>query len=171
MSRFAPRMQASSFIGRIFGSTESRPARDLDDWLEETLKTEFKWDAVERDGDGDIPVPCGSAVVFVRTDTEDPPHIEIFAPLLEDFAMRPEVYEAVNAINRKVPFAKCILDPDTKQIVLVAELPIFDGLSSEQLMATIKHVAETADHYDTLLQKRFGGKTMLDDDDVDEFDV
>lgn len=170
MSRFAPRMQSSSFIGRIFGSSETKPATELDDWLESTLKRELKGE-LERDEDGDFAIPNGSAVVFVHTDNEEPPHIEIFAPLLEDFTMRPEVYEAVNTINRKTPVAKAIVDPDNKQIVLSAELYIFDGLSSEQLMATIDLVAERADHYDTLLQKRFGGKTFLDDSEDDEFDV
>jgi hypothetical protein len=32
-------------------------------------------------------------------------------------------------------------------------------------------MADRADHYDSLLQKRSGGKTMLDDDDGDEFDL
>ena len=41
----------------------------------------------------------------------------------------------------------------------------------EQLMATIDLIADRADHYDTRLQKRFGGQTMLDDDEGDEFDV
>jgi hypothetical protein len=148
----------------------SRDATDLDTWLESTLKRELKLEKIERDEDGDIPIPCGSAVVFIHPDDESS-CITVFAPLLEDFAMRPEVYESVNTINRKIPFAKAVVDPDIKQIVLVAELHIFDGLSSEQLMATIDLVAETADHYDTLLQKRFGGKTMLDDADDDEFDV
>lgn len=171
MSRFAPRTQPSSFMSRIFGSDESKPTNELDDWLETTLKRELKWDNVERDEDGDIPIPCGSAVVFIHTDNEEPPHIEIFAPLLEDFAMRPEVYEAVNTINRKTPLAKAVVDPDSKQIVLAAELYIFDGLSPEQLIATIELVAERADHYDTLLQKRFGGKTFFEDSEDDEFDV
>ncbi|ORB28017.1 hypothetical protein MPP7335_01848 [Mycolicibacterium parafortuitum] len=85
--------------------------------------------------------------------------------------MRPEVFAAVNTINRNTPFAKAYVDPDNAQIVLTAELYIFDGLSSEQLLATIELVADRADHYDSLLQKRFGGKTMLDDDEGDEFDV
>lgn len=38
-------------------------------------------------------------------------------------------------------------------------------------LATIDLVADRADHYDSLLQKRFGGRTMLDDDERDEFDV
>jgi Putative bacterial sensory transduction regulator len=95
----------------------------------------------------------------------------IFAPLLEDFAMRPEVYEAVNTINLNMAFAKAVVNPDGPQIILSAELHIFDDLSINQLMATVDLIADRADHYDTLLQKRFGGRTMLEDDEDDEFDV
>ncbi|SHV22437.1 Uncharacterised protein [Mycobacteroides abscessus subsp. abscessus] len=172
MSRFAPRQQSNSLIGRIFGSSENNQAHDLDAWLESTLKRELEVDHIERDDDGDIPIPVGSAVVFVRVSDEDPPHIEIFSPLLEDFAMRPEVYESVNSINRRTRIAKAVVSPESNQIVLSAELFVFEGgLSSDQLMATIDVVADRADHYDTLLQKRFGGRTMLDDDEGDEFDV
>lgn len=165
-------MQSNSLIGKIFGSSGQDQARELNEWLENTLKRELEVDHIERDEDGDIPIPVGSAVVFVRVSDDDPPNIDIFAPLLEDFAMRPEVYESVNSINRRTRIAKAVVNPETNQIVLSAELFIFDvGLSSDQLMATIEIVAERADHYDTLLQKRFGGKTMLDDNDGDEFDV
>jgi len=171
LSRFAPRIQSTPLLGRIFGSGGERRTGELDEWLEETLKREFEVDTIERDEDGDIAIPRGSAVVYVRTADDDPPRIEIFSPLLEDFIMRPEVYAAVNSINRNTPLAKAFVHPDHAQIVLTAELHIFDGLSSDQLMATIDLVADRADHYDSLLKKRFGGRTMLDDDDGDEFDV
>ncbi|PQP39972.1 T3SS (YopN, CesT) and YbjN peptide-binding chaperone 1 [Mycolicibacterium austroafricanum] len=172
MSRFAPRAQSNSLISKIFGSSDQNQAHELNEWLENTLKRELEVDHIERDDDGDISIPVGSAVVFVRVCNEDPPHIEIFAPLLEDFAIRPEVYESVNAINRQTRIVKAVVSPEHNQIVLSAELFIFDGgLSSDQLMVTIDIVADRADHYDTLLQKRFGGRTMLDDDQGDEFDV
>ncbi len=171
LSRFAPRIQSTPLLGRIFGSGGERRTDELDKWLEETLKREFKVDAIERDEDGDIPIPRGSAVVYVHTADDDPPRIEIFSPLLEDFTMRPEVFAAVNSINRNTPLAKAYVDPDNAQIVLTAELYIFDELSPDQLLATIDLVADRADHYDSLLQKRFGGRTMLDDDERDEFDV
>ena len=85
--------------------------------------------------------------------------------------MRPEVYEALNSINQQTPFAKAVVDPSIPQIELAAELFVFDQLSSEQLMATIELIGEHADRYDTMLQKRFGGETMFDDDDAEEFDV
>ena len=109
-------------------------------------------------------------VTVIGVDSELP-LIRVFAPLLEDFTMRPEVYEAVNSINRQTPFAKAIVDAEIGQIVLAADLFVFDQMSSEQLMATIELVGENADHFDTMLQKRFGGTTMFDDDDSGEFDV
>ncbi len=171
MSRFAPRIQSTPILGRIFGHGDESRTNELDKWLEDTLKRELEVDAIERDEDGDIPIPHGSAVVYVRTADDDPPRIEIFSPLLEEFTMRPEVYAAVNSINRNTPFAKAYVDPDNAQIVLTAELYIFDELSPDQLLATIDLVGDRADHYDSLLQKRFGGKTMFDDDQGDEFDV
>ena len=43
-------------------------------------------------------------------------------------------------------------------------------LSPNYLDGDHRAIAEIADHHDTRLQKRFGGKTMLDDDE-DEFDA
>jgi hypothetical protein len=172
MAQFRPQPTQRSFLGRIFGSDPEQPSGDLNQWLEDTLKRELELDEITRDEDGDIPIPYGSAVAFIRTnDDQDSPVVEVFSPLLADFTMRPEVYEAVNTINRNTPFAKATVDAESCQIILSAQLFIFDGLSPDQLMATIDLVTDRADHYDTRLQKRFGGKTMLDDSDDDEFDV
>ncbi|OBB22791.1 hypothetical protein A5763_21735 [Mycolicibacterium fortuitum] len=168
-ARRSPRPRSVAFFDRIFGSDNG--SNELNEWLESTLKRELKLDEIKRDEDGDIPIQSGSAVVFVRAIDDESPRIEIFAPLLADFAMRPEVYEAVNTINRKTPFAKATVNPDDPQILLSAELFIFDELSPDQLMATIDLISERADHYDSLLQKRFGGMTMADDEVDDEFDV
>ncbi|WP_061001382.1 T3SS (YopN, CesT) and YbjN peptide-binding chaperone 1 [Mycolicibacterium mucogenicum] len=161
-------------LDAIFGSDDNTSTTDLDQWLVTTLKRELNLDEIERDDDGDIPINCGSAVVFVRAipgSEDEADRIEVFAPLLAEFAMRPQVYEAVNEINRQTPIAKAIVEPDGLQIILQAEIYIFDELSSAQLMATLNLVADRADHYDSLLQKRFGGRTMADDDNDDEFDV
>lgn len=168
------RVRQLSFFGRvagIFGSGD-QPAngKQLDAWLVDTLKRELKLPALERDEDGDLWITYGSAVVFMRTSEEDGPRIHIFSPLLADFSMRPEVYEALNAINAQVPLAKAFVDTDSRQIILAADIFAIGELSPDYLMATIELIAEIADHYDTRLQKRFGGKTMLDDDE-DEFDA
>lgn len=164
-----------SFLQRVAGavglgdSPENAVNDDLDGWLDRTLKDELGL-KVQRDPDGDIPIPYGSAVVFIRKHDPESPFLQIFAPLLEGFTMSPEVYEAVNAINMRVTMAKAVVDADEKQILLTAFLPVIGTVSPDELMLTIELVAEAADHFDSLLQRRFGGKTMLDDEG-DEFDV
>lgn len=169
----AIKVRKLSFFDRVaglFGSSEQpSSSKQLDAWVEETLKRELKLDAIERDEDGDFWISYGSAVVFMRT-IEEGPRIHIFSPLLADFSMRAEVYEAVNAINGQVPLAKAFVDSDSKQIILAADIFVLGELSPDYFMATIDLIADTADHYDTRLQKRFGGTTMLDDDE-DEFDA
>ena len=163
-----------ALFGLFGGSKDDAPRNDqLDHWLEDTLKRELEVDEIVRDEDGDIPVRWGSAMVYVSvmgvgTELQV---IRVFAPLLEDFTVKPEVYEAVNSINRQIPFAKAIVDPEIGQILLAADLFVFDQMSSEQLMATIELVGENADHFDTMLQKRFGGTTMFEDDDAGAFNV
>ena len=143
---------------------------DLDAWVAETLKDAFDLRRVDRDDDGDLFLVCGSSVVFVKQLDPESPFLTIFAPLLEDFRMSPDVYEAVNAINVQIPMGKATVDADDKQIVLSVDLPLVDRLAAEDLVLAVDLVGDTADHFDTLLQKRFGGSTMLDDAD-DEIDV
>ena len=119
MSRLAPLPRSTSFLDRIFGSSSDHGEHQLQVWLEGTPKRELELDSIERDEDGDIVIAAGSAVVFIRTSDGETPCIVIFSPLLAEFAMRPEVYEAVNTINRSTPFAKAIVDPDCPQIVLL----------------------------------------------------
>lgn len=163
-----------ALFGLFGGSKDEAPRNDqLDRWIEDTLKRELKLDAIERDGDGDIPIRWGSTLVFLSTmgAESELPLIRVFAPLLEEFTMKAEVYEALNSINRQIPFAKAIVDPEIGQIVLAADLFVFDQMSSEQLMATVELVGENADHFDTMLQRRFGGETLFDDQDAGEFHV
>ncbi|WP_235732852.1 T3SS (YopN, CesT) and YbjN peptide-binding chaperone 1 [Mycolicibacterium septicum] len=163
---FLQRMADTIGLG---GGGEAAPEDDLDDWLARTLKDELGF-KIERDDDGDLAIPYGSAVIFIGRHDSESSFLNIFAPLLADFTLTSDVYEAVNSINSQVPMAKAVVVDDDKQIVLSAQLPVVGTLSADELMLVIEVVAEAADHFDSLLQKRFGGTTMLDDDG-DEFDV
>lgn len=163
---FLQRMADTVGLG---GTSEEAVTDDLDKWLDRTLKDALGF-KVERDGDGDIAIPYGSAIVFIRHRDPESPFLHIFAPLLADFTLTADVYAAVNSINSQVAMAKAVVIEEEKQIVLSADLPVVGTLSSDELMLVIEIMAEAADHFDSLLQKRFGGTTMFEDDG-DEFNV
>lgn len=133
---------------------------ELDDWIEAVLKDQFGLDEIRRDSDGDIPLPRGSSVLFVRPHETDSPFLEIFAPLLHGVDLTPEIYEAVNALNLRVPMAKALVVPDSRSVVLTASL-LADTLSARELTYALRLVSDAADHFDSILQKRFGGDTMM----------
>ena len=160
------------FPGALGASSDPRRGERLDNWIEEVLARELDLDAIERDEDGEIPLPRGSAITFVRTFVDDNavPRIHVYSPLVIKLPMRPEVYQAANTINQQLAFAKVVVYPDINEIRLEADLWLLDDLSSEYFMAVVRLVGNRADYYDTRLQRRFGGETMLDDDE-DELDV
>jgi len=137
----------------------------LDDFVSEAIKTGFKLKDVRHDEDGDIPIGYGSTVVYVRPHEEDSPFLYMWAPLLREFDVSPAVYEAINAINGEMPFARVILSDDPKIISLEVWL-LVDSLSRDEVMFAVEFVGDAADHFDTLLQQRFGG--YLADEDFDD---
>ena len=143
---------------------EERTHVDLDKWVERLLGQAFGVHKVDRDSDGDIPIPRGSAVVFVRTHDRKSPFLEIFAPLLHGFHMTNAVFEAVNAINEQIPLAKATVTAGGTSITLSAELFV-ESLTPRSLLMAVDLVGNAADRFDTLLKKRFGGSTVLEDDD------
>ena len=151
------------------GTTQANKL-SLDDWVVATLEQAYGLTNLQRDEDGDVPIPRGSAVLFVRAQAEGSPFLEVFAPLVRDVRPTAEVYEAVNAINVQVPMAKALVSPDGGTILLTAHL-LTETLSSREFLFAIDMVCSAADHFDTLLQKRFGGHTLLLDGDDEEFDV
>jgi hypothetical protein len=150
--------------------TSTSGSDDLNAWVEAVLCKTQGWDEVKRDAEGDIPIPRGSAVMFVRQHDGRSPFLEVFAPLLRGFHMSPEVYEAVNAINASVAMAKAMVVGNGQTILLSAEVPVAT-LSSSEFMFALDLVSNAADHFDTMLQKRFGGQTLLKDDYSDSTDV
>jgi hypothetical protein len=155
------------------GTSPSRPdghheadkpeSEGLDKWIEVTLMKAFGLSAVQRDQDGDIPLRRGSTVLYVRPHDGESPFLEIFAPLVRDFRMSPAVYEAVNAINLQVPMAKAMVVGGGAQIVLSSQL-LTHTLSTAEFLLAVDLVSHAADHFDTALEKQFGGRTLLEDE-------
>lgn len=148
--------------------SDNASSESLDEWIEHTLESAYGIEKLQRDSDGDIPIPRGSSVVYVQKQDPESPFLEIFAPLVRGFRHSANVYEAVNTINAQVRMAKATVIGD--DLIMLNALLLTDTLSPRELLFTIDLVSDAADYFDTMLQKRFGGDTMLADDH-DSIDV
>ena len=141
----------------------------LEQWVAAVLADWLDVPEIKRDDDGDMWIPAGSAVVFVRAHDDEFPSVEVFSPLLRDFKEGPAVFEAVNAINVKLRMAR-VMVVEGPTIILQADIPA-GSLDPQELIFTVQMVGRAADHFDTLLQARFGGETMFEEDEEDSVDV
>lgn len=123
---------------RSAGAATPQPdaSPDLNAWIQAVLCSALEVEEVTRDEDGDIPIPRGSTVLFIRNHDGKSPFVEVFAPLLQNFRMSGEVYEALNALNNSVPLAKATVNRDGNVITLGAEL-LASTLSPSELMFAV----------------------------------
>jgi len=158
--------------GNASAAVDGPDASDSDasfsDWLLRTLSEQFEV-AIERDIDGDIPIPRGSSVTYLRVDP-DTPILHMFAPVVSQMPTNPAVFEAINTINLQLSIVHALVVEDGTGVVLGASVPA-DSLSTESLFFFLDQVSGAADYYDTLIVERFGGTTMLEDDPEGSVDV
>lgn len=123
-------------------------------------------DKIYIDDDGDIVVPCGSAVIFV-TVIEDR-EIRIFSLLVKQPEECPELYQLLNEINSNIRIGRvfyaseCVFAEHNLQ-------PQF--LTKEGLKFAIDIIGLLADHLDNKIQDRFGGVTARRERAEDEISV
>jgi|GEM_PF-3813126 len=132
-------------------------AVSLTDWLLSQLETGFG-DALEVDDDGDIPIVAGSSVTYLRPIDDDLPRVEIFSILVTGVEPSESLAEVVAALNESLIVGKAVLVEDTLQL---QHTLLVTGLGAEQLVATVKLVAASADRLDDLLAEKLGGSTFL----------
>jgi hypothetical protein len=111
-------------------------------------------DKIYIDDDGDIVVPCGSAVIFVTV--IEAKEIRIFSLLVKQPEECHELYQLLNEINSTLAIGRVFYAADC----VYAEhnlRPQF--LTKEGLMFAIDMIGELADHLDNKIQDRFGGVT------------
>jgi hypothetical protein len=116
------------------------------------------------DEDGDIPIRSGSTMTFVSViePSDHVPFVRLMAPLVSNLTPNPELYEAVNAINLQVPFAKALVVEDGTRVVIEAAV-LADTLSPAELGSMLELVIDAADYFDSAIKDRFGGDTLLED--------
>ena len=124
---------------------------------------------VEVDEDGDIPLPAGSALLFVRAN-EEAPVVEMFAFVVRGDLDRDRAAFEVAVLNRDTRMVKFTLLDDA--VLATLHLPAAP-FAPRNLRALVAALAEIVDRVDDDLAARVGGRRGLDpepDDDADGAD-
>lgn len=132
----------------------SNPVDSLRSWLVDSVKAITSLD-VSVDDDGDIPVPFGSALLYVSP-RKQPLHVEIFSQLVKDVDASPELLATLNRFNSSLPFARLFHHDGIGGVLLSIHLDA-RGLGVEALNQHLTAAARLADHYDTAITEQFGG--------------
>lgn len=121
--------------------------------------TEYLGEPPHKDGDGDIPVRSGSALVFIRV-LPDHPLIELKAPLVVDISGRTRAAEVIADLNATWRQAKFVLVRDV--VVLLLELPTTPFVP-QHLVEALRLISRLADDLDDELAGRLGGRIPFDE--------
>lgn len=112
----------------------------------------------QKDDDGDIPVPWGSSLVFVRVE-QDAPVVRLFSVVVEGVTDRRRASFEVNVLNRDLRFLKFVLLGD--RVVAEQQLPAWPFVP-EHLRSMLTGMSQHLDELDEDLAARIGGRCALD---------
>jgi hypothetical protein len=153
-----PPASSSTTAADSLRGPDDDPPRTLTEWTLWAVGQILERENLEVDHDGDIPIPYGSALCYVRA-REDPPSILVFAPLVVDLAVSPELLTEINAINLAIDVGKVVHTGGDE--VVYSLLLVGEQLSVPILAASLEAATHIADHFDHQIQRRFGGKTLF----------
>jgi hypothetical protein len=142
-------------------ATYPRDRDHLQALVDEAL-TPFFGHLPRHDGDDDIPVVSGSAMVFVRV-LDDAPVVELFCPLVCEVADRDRAAFEVSVLNRDQRFLKFVLAED--DVMAHLYLPAYP-FAPEHLRTMLGLMSRTVDALDDDLVARVGGLRMFEERDA-----
>jgi hypothetical protein len=137
---------------------DETPPTSLRDWLGWAVAKILGVDEVTRDEDDDIPVRCGSTMCYVRS-VEDPPSVRMFAPMVVEIPVTPQLLAALNDINLRINVGRVFHAP-SDEVIYSLEL-YGEQLTVGILEASLEAATDISDHFDHELQARFGGRTLF----------
>ena len=142
------------------GQTHANPEPDEIEASLQTALAEFVAGAdLVPDGDGDLPIRVGSALMFVRSVAGRPPLLQVFSPLVSGVDVTPALLDAINDINRHILFGRVFWTD--REVVVSMELTAV-GITAPQIAFACIQLGNLADHLDDVLRGRFGGRTMFE---------
>jgi hypothetical protein len=112
---------------------------------------------LEFDGDGDLSLRFGSAVVVVRV-LGDPPYVRVFSPVLTNVEVDDRLVDRINELNSEVRNLRLFVRDGT---VFAATEVFSSPFVAEHLSGACWQLGSLADEIDEMLQKEFGGRTAF----------
>lgn len=157
-------------------AVSAEPAEKLHN-LDKNSMTSFarkaiaKWyevaeDQVHIDDDGDICVPNGSTVVFIRAVEECA--FKLFCVLLSGVSPSEELHNDLNSINSNLILGCLYADNDT---VFMAHNLLAECTTDHAIGFSVNVLGNLADSFDHKLQERHGGRVFLRERASDEIEV
>ncbi len=118
-------------------------------------------EALQVDGDGDIGIRSGSAMVFVRV-RDNPPLVDVFSPVLTEVEPTEKLYTRLSELTYRMPVGRLYCTNDT----VWASVPVFGrDFQATHLMLAVQVMTGLADELDDRLQGEFGGRRFYGEGD------
>lgn len=118
-------------------------------------------DQLQRDGDGDINIRAGSAMVFVRI-RDNPPLVDVFSPVLTEVRPTEKLYTKLSELTNRMPIGRLYCTEDT----VWASIPVFGrNFQPTHLMLAVQVMTGLADELDDRLHGEFGGRRFFGEGD------
>jgi hypothetical protein len=118
-------------------------------------------EALPVDGEGDIGIRSGSAMVFVRV-RDEPPLVDVFSPVLTGVEANEKLYVRLSELTHRMPIGRLYFSGET----VWASVPVFGrDFQPTHLMLAVQVMTGLADELDDRLHTDFGGKRFFVDSD------
>jgi hypothetical protein len=118
-------------------------------------------DQLQVDGDGDVGIRAGSAMVFVRV-RDNPPLVDVFSPILTEVEPTEQLYVKLSELTNRMPIGRLYVAADT----VWASIPVFGrNFQATHLMLAVQVMTGLADELDDRLHGEFGGKRFFGEGD------
>jgi hypothetical protein len=118
-------------------------------------------EALPVDGEGDVGIRSGSAMVFVRV-RDEPPLVDVFSPVLTGVEANEKLYVRLSELTHRMPIGRLYFSGET----VWASVPVFGrDFQPTHLMLAVQVMTGLADELDDRLHGEFGGKRFFVDSD------
>lgn len=133
---------------------------ELRDLVAEAVSSVTELEA-EFDPDGDIPVPAGETVIYIRVE-EDSPAVTLFAAVLKDVRWTPRVGHTLNEVNLSIRYGRVVFHGGH---VLLEYRMFARPFVPELLRHALVGMMSLVDGLDVRMQESIGGRTFADHQD------